>query len=325
MAFSPSALASLATALNRSPYGIGLTVQRGDNALLADQLEQIAREAHVGTDGALTLRVTHGTVTALLVESDHRPPVRYLLPPEGSEATPFLDLLMALAAPETTSAMAEPASHAELLVLVAPGCPSCPHAVRAAAMLAATTTEVALTVADVHHLTEVVKRHAIRSVPTIVLDDELAIPGVPSIRRLQSLIRERRSPAHQRRLFDSQLDAGRFSEAARLLQSHDELLEHFAASWQTSTLESRLRLMLVVEESAAGRLESLVPLLRPSLAAPSAPLRGDTADLVGRIATTQAAADLEPLLSDPHPDVVEAAAAALDDLHRRDDQPNRGP
>ncbi len=317
MSFSLSALAALGTALRRSPHRIALTVQRGGDLQLSDTLERIARTVCTGAGPALGLGVINGDNPALVVTSSHRPPVTYRALPEGSEAQVFLDLLLALAESKASGDADGPAAPVHLLVFIAPGCPSCPHAVRAAALLTASSPAAQLTVADATLVTDVAERHRVRTVPTTVIDGELTVTGVVSPRRLNRLIQERATPAHRRRVFASLLETGRFQEAASRLMEDRDLHEHFAALWRSSSLESRLRLMLVVEEADAARLAPLASLVRPVLTADSAPLRGDTADLIGRIGGGESLAILESLLADSSEEVVEAAEAARATLRAR--------
>jgi hypothetical protein len=113
------------------------------------------------------------------------------------------------------------------------------------------------------------------------------------------------------------METGRFQEAASRLMEDRDLHEHFAALWRSSTLESRLRLMLVIEEANTAHMAPLASLVRSALTADSAPLRGDTADLIGRIGGHESVAELESLLTDPSGEVVEAAEAALAALRAR--------
>lgn len=317
MSFALSALEALGAALRRSPHQIALTVQRGDDVQLSTTLETIARQICTGAGPALGLGVTNGDVPALVVTSSHRPPVTYRALPEGSEAQVFLDLLLALAESKASGDAGSPAAPVHLLVFIAPGCPSCPHAVRAAALLAASSPADRLTVADATLVTDLAERHRVRTVPTTIIDDDLTLTGVVSPRRLNRLIRERATPVHRRRVFESLMETGRFREAASRLMEDRELHEHFAALWRSSTLESRLRLMLVVEEADAACLAPLASLVRPALTADSAPLRGDTADLIGRIGGRESMASLESLITDPSGEVVEAAEEARATLRAR--------
>jgi HEAT repeat protein len=79
--------------------------------------------------------------------------------------------------------------------------------------------------------------------------------------------------------------------------------------------------MMAVEtalESDRAALDGLVPGLVPILGSEEAVLRGDTADLLGRIGHRTARDPLRMLLEDPNPDVAEIASEALEEIDIRD-------
>jgi HEAT repeat protein len=77
--------------------------------------------------------------------------------------------------------------------------------------------------------------------------------------------------------------------------------------------------MAAEEALEAGRevLDHLVADLVPILCAEDATLRGDTADLLGRIGHPAAKDALESLQGDPNPDVAEIASEALEEIGDR--------
>jgi HEAT repeat protein len=77
--------------------------------------------------------------------------------------------------------------------------------------------------------------------------------------------------------------------------------------------------MAVEEALEADRaaLDGLVSGLLPILPSEDAALRGDTADLLGRIAHWTARDPLRALLDDPNPDVAEIASEALEEIDDR--------
>jgi HEAT repeat protein len=79
--------------------------------------------------------------------------------------------------------------------------------------------------------------------------------------------------------------------------------------------------MMAVEtalEDDRSALDGLVPGLLPILGSEDAVLRGDTADLLGRIGHRAARDRLRTLLEDPNPDVAEIASEALEEIEARD-------
>ena len=70
-------------------------------------------------------------------------------------------------------------------------------------------------------------------------------------------------------------------------------------------------------EADCAALDGLVADLLPILRAGDAVLRGDTADLLGKIGHRAATDALSALLEDPNPDVAEIASEALGEIDDR--------
>jgi thioredoxin-like negative regulator of GroEL len=261
-----------------------------------------------------------------ITTGDHEPPrILYLALPEGPEEPPFLELVRELTG--TTAAtgswlnrartIAQPA---ELLVFIAPGCPSCPYTVRAALAVAAAAPQVKVTVIDATAHQDLAERYGVRSVPVLVIDGGRSVVGIMTAAELVDLLAGRSSEAYQAQLFASLLEAGRWTEAGHSL-SRGDATGHFVELWRESTLETRLRLMLAAEEALAhdpAALDALADQLIPVLSSDDTARRGDTADLLGRIAHPVARPAIEAMLDDPDPEIVEAATEALASFsHRR--------
>lgn len=219
---------------------------------------------------------------------------------------------------ELLSDLTEPA---ELLVFAAPGCPNCPHMVRAAAALDRASPLVSLKVVNATVETDLAGRYKVDSVPTTVVDGGLTIVGVRSLEELARLLVEREEPGGEKALFASLVESGRLDEAVGILLD-GRASEAFAGLWKESNLEDRIGLMVVAQDvldEDPRALDDLVPLLISVLLGEDAlegdpALRGDTADLLGRTGHPDARAALQALLQDPHPAVVEAARDALEEM-----------
>lgn len=216
----------------------------------------------------------------------------------------------------------EPLEHdTRILLFIGPGCPVCPHQVRAAATVAAASPRITLEIIDATRDPELAARYDIQSVPTTIIDEELFLLGAMPARRLADRIMERHGPDRERVLFASLMEAGRHEEASRRLAGARGI-EAFAELWSRSTLETRMGLMLVAEQTLeldpAG-LDPLVPLLLAGLDG-QGPLagdqarRGDTADLLARIGHPDARPALRRMAEDANAQVAEAARAALEEL-----------
>jgi glutaredoxin len=309
------------------PGAVRLVLRAGaTHTPLAARLLAAGESVRQATDGAVSLsRDTTGNAPgrpALTVVSRDRGRVHYLAVPEGPEEGPFVDGLIALAGgPPADAATTELVLDrpAEVLVFIAPSCPNCPRAVRAAFELAVASPAVTLAVIDATEFASLAARLGVRSVPTTVIDRELSVVGVVPSPRLATMLLERALPTHDGAVLGSMVRAGRFTDAAGLLVA-GRGRPRFAAMWRGSSLEERIGLVLTAEE-ALGRdetvLDELVPDLVGTLGDRDPARRGDTADLLGAIGHPAARSALEDLLEDPDPDVADAAADALESIARR--------
>ncbi len=206
----------------------------------------------------------------------------------------------------------------EVLLFVAPGCPVCPRQLKAAVTVAMASPRVALEIVDASREPELAARYQVRSVPTTVVDDELIMVGVVPAPELARRLVERQGPEARKLVFTALVEAGRHADAAERL-ADGRGAGAFLELWSTSTMEGRMRLLLVAEEALLHDPDGLDPLV-PELVAGlegEGPLagdpsrRGDTADLLGRIGHADSRPALERLANDPNDEVAEAAADAL--------------
>lgn len=240
--------------------------------------------------------------------------IRYLAIPKGPELLPFLDLLLAWASP--TEAVDADLPAATIEVLMAPTCPNCPAVVRTCLLLAAPRPQLALAVVDVQYFADLAG--PVRSVPTVIVDGLLTLTGPVSSDELRRALVERGSPEAQARALGSMIEADRMQAALGLLD-RETGMQALARLLSAGTLKDRMSVLLLAE-TALGEdphsLDRAVPFLLPLLSASDGSVRGDTADLLGKIGAPGAAAALRALLSDENPDVREVAAEALEQLRQ---------
>jgi hypothetical protein len=321
-----SVLQTLAKSARSSPAPLELVVHAADAASpLHDRLDGLAREIEEGTGGAIRRSTGDGVGPparpALSMVAGSRCPVHYLIDPRGPEEAPFVDALFELSADPGSQRtpprlVVDSEQPVDLLVFVADGCPHCPHAVSAAVSLAVHNATVTVSVVDAFAFADLASRFGVRSVPTTVIDRELTMTGVVPVQRLIRDIEARGHARHEQATFASMLESGRFAEAAeRLLEGRASQV--FLDLWRSSSLQSRIGLVLAAEEALDRQpdgLQGLAEGLLPALRAEDAALRGDTADLLGRLGAPGVRSALEQLLVDPDPEVVEAAEDALERL-----------
>lgn len=310
---------------------LSLVLRPGDeDASLASLLEEFAGQVESGARGVVS--VAHGDAgtlpggPALTVARGERGNIHYLALPEGLEAAPFVDLLLDLArdpaAPTEAWArsLAGLATPAELLVFVSAACPHCAQAVRAAHQVALAAEQVTVVIVDAQRFEQLASEFQVRSVPTTLVDRELVLQGAVSPAELTERILSRGSADHGMRTLISLVEAGRFPDVARRILGANGA-EELAHAWRRSALSLRMGLMLAAEEvleEDGTALDGVVEDLLPALDAEDAGLRGDTADLLGRIGHPGALGALASHAADPHPDVAEAVVDAIGQIRKRE-------
>jgi hypothetical protein len=307
----------------KTPLKLTLYTASGDQAPFSDLLADVARKTTeaAGTCAELREGEDAGEVPAtpaLVIASGDRGEIRYLALPEGPEAEPFEEALTGEfrggeeLPQETRLQLATLNDPADLQVFIASACPHCPQAVRAAHRLAMAGSQIRVTVIDAQRFPQLAERFTVKSVPTTVLDGDMALTGVIPATQLAAHILSRGSTEHAAARFASLIEGGNVTEGTERVLAGEA--DHFLTVWTKSATSSRIVLMTIAEEVLSqdpNALNGIVQGLISILAVEDAPLRGDTADLLGQIGHPDGLEALRPLLNDPVPDVAEIAAEAL--------------
>jgi len=121
------------------------------------------------------------------------PSVRYAAVPEGKELAPFLEVANGLS--QNASALSEKIRKtldkivvpAMIKVYVAPQCPFCPEVVRQLLRLTAEGSTMHLTIIDGTLFQETAEKDRIKSVPTVILDDQFRWTGSVRIEEIAEM------------------------------------------------------------------------------------------------------------------------------------------
>ncbi len=258
---------------------------------------------------------------ALVLHIGERSAIRYLAAPAGPEAAPFLAAMSQIGTSSSATEawqekLVELVDPIDLVVFIASACPNCPHIVGEANGLSLLAPAIRTTVIDAQHFPELAKSFGARSVPLTVVDEGLSITGAWRGRDLAEKLLARGTPAYAAGVFASLIAVGRFEDAARRLVAGSGR-GAFVDGWRGSAMSERMGLMMAAEaalEIEAGALDEQLPVLVEILGSDGADaaLRGDTADLLGKIGLPGAVEPLRGLLGDANPDVVEIAQEALE-------------
>lgn len=257
---------------------------------------------------------------ALTISAPGRGDIHYLALPEGRETGPFVEAMIAEGPASMEAGLVERLrgieKPVELYVFMASQCPHCPNAVRAANALALASERISTFVIDAQRFAELAARFKVATVPRTIIDGGLCLIGVKPVREFAEIVLSAGTPDYRQHHLLSLLETRRVEEAVDLIcaPGGDEA---FLTLWQTSTTTSRMALLLAEEkalERSPRSLDGIVPGLADLLGSDDATLRGDTADLLGKIGHPDARPALQKLLSDPNPDVAEIAAEVLEEL-----------
>jgi hypothetical protein len=292
-----------------------------------EPLAAAARQIEGASGGAITAKRGDGAGLAaqpcLTIAHRGLGMIHYQAVPDGPEAPPFVEALLGPSWDGATESWVERLSAlkrpAELLVFIGATCAHCPGAARSANRIALATPLVTVSIVDVQRHPTLAERFKVRAVPLTVLDGDLALTGVVRPAELVEKILSRDDERHGKDVLLSLVEQGRFEEVAHRMRTGPGAAQ-FLASWSGSTTSLRIGLLTAVEEALEidrTTLDDLVASLLPILHTEDAALRGDTADLLGKIGHRAATDSLKALLQDPNPDVAEIASEALEDIDQR--------
>ncbi len=301
----------------------------GEDSALEEPLTEVARQIERASGGALSVELGDGiglvALPCLTIAHRGVGRIHYQALPHGPEGRPFAEALLGSTRNgpdpseqwvERLAALARPV---ELLVFVGASCPHCPGAVRSANRLALASPMVTVSIVDVQAHANLAEHFNVRTVPLTILDGDLAVTGVVHSAELVDNILSRDDEGHGRDLLLSLVEQGRFGHAALRMGTAPGAAD-FVAIWKSSATSLRIGLMMAVEtalEDDRAALDGLVDGLLPVLRHEDPALRGDTADLLGRIGHPAAADALRALVDDPNRDVAEIASEALEEIDAR--------
>jgi hypothetical protein len=251
--------------------------------------------------------------------------IHYVAVPEGPELAPFLDAIRWLGSgqglPESKSLelLDGKTDPSNILVLIAGACPNCPDVVRRALTVAARQPLIRVTILDVIQNEDIGKRFKVKSTPTVIIDDAATHVGTLTLEKLISYLLHSGVDEELSGILESMINAGRAQDAADLLcrkKQPQALLPLYA----TPDFTARMGALLVFDESLEKDpriFDPIVGQLIDLLSHENAGLRGDTAELLGRIGASETIPALRKAIEDPDPDVCEAAREALQLLEGR--------
>ena len=262
---------------------------------------------------------------SVTVASEHGGNIHYLAVPEGPEFGPFLDALSwvgganALPADAVVASLDKLQVPTDVLVLIAPVCPHCPRVVRQVLSMAVRQPLISAVVVDAVQFHDMADRFKVKATPTTIINEALTLVGQVELPQLVEKILESGTAESFTTVLNSMIQSGRAEDAGVLLCKEDQP-EAILPLYLSNEFSSRMGALVAMEEALAESpraLDPIVPDLVKLLSHEDIGLRGDTAELLGKIGNPDAIPALQNSLNDPDPDVREAVEEALDVLRAR--------
>lgn len=245
--------------------------------------------------------------------------IHYLAAPEGHELPPFLEALTWLGGAEPPGAesarkLESLKSPVDLLILVAPVCPHCPQAVRLGLSLAVRQPLIKLTVVDAVQFGDIASQYKVKSTPTTIVNGGLTLIGTIAEHDLIKGIIESAEGSSLTAVIDSMIKSGRAEDAGKLICERDAS-RAVLPIYLSKEFSTRMGALVAIEEALSVNPRILDPIVGDLVALLSqddVALRGDTAELLGKIGNPSAEPALRKAAQDSDPDVREAAEEALE-------------
>jgi hypothetical protein len=252
--------------------------------------------------------------------------LRYQTIPVGFELQPFLEALIAF--DTGTIKLAEPVKRrlkeiklpTSLTVFISPQCTFCPQTVRRLIALPIIAENLHLTIIDGMLFPEMVQIHNIKSVPTVLLEDQFRWTGSVAIEELVDTIVTRSPSALRPSSLESIIKEGGAGQLAAMMMEAGFLFPAFYDVLTHDKWPIRLGAMVVMEqiidENPELSIEALDPLWQRFHQVASQ-VQGDILHVFGEIGDPRSVSWVESILSGHFdPEVKEAAREAADKISK---------
>lgn len=232
--------------------------------------------------------------------------VHYHAVPVENELAPFLEMLsllntsrqeLPLQALRHLEALQLPA---ELKLYVTPQCPFCPGAIREIVPLSFANPLLEVKVIDGLLFPELAGRDGIRSVPTLILDDQLRWTGSMDRQEILEALVHRDPSRLSAKALKEILKDGSADRLARMMLEQNCIFPSFPDLLSHPDWSVRLGAMVVVEELADQNPKlalELAPLLWERIEDVDGPARGDMISIFGLLGSKEYIPRLENLLT----------------------------
>jgi hypothetical protein len=305
---------------------VTLIVYIGEEDEYSREMANFARQLTGIAGGEMHLHYGEGVnlpgLPAIKIICGNQDNINYMALPTGPELKPFLNTLAILdrkqapvsaAAAEYIEQISRPA---QVKILISPTCQNCPKVVSNVNSVAALNPQVQVTIIDITHFMEIGLHYNARSAPTTIIDEKFTIIGELTSEKFARILAQRGTLKHVTETIKSMLNTGRAEDASFLILAMEDM-ETFMPLYLAEDMSTRMAMMLAMEEVLEidpRGLDKFLPELIGLMEHSDHRIRGDTADLLGKIGSPEAIPALKKAASDKNPDVAEAAEDALQEI-----------
>lgn len=248
--------------------------------------------------------------------------IHYMAMPEGSQLLPFLDLISWYGTGEmpvdlgVRTHLDKLGLPAGIMVLMSSSCPHCPQTVRSALVQAVLSDLVTVTIVDALMLSDLAQQFNCKSTPTTILNGEMTIVGSIGAEDLAKKLVDSSQEGSVTAVVESMVNSGRAEDAARLVCRRGQPLA-LVEVFRKKEFSTRIGALVAMESALDLNKEIFDPVLQELcdlLFTDDVGLKGDTAELLGKIGNSGAIPYLKKALIDDDEDVREAVEEALETL-----------
>ena len=245
--------------------------------------------------------------------------------PHGTELLPFLDMLADISEQSEENPQTGPDRklqiQARLKLYVSSMCTFCPGVVRKLLPLALQNTSIRLTVIDGVLFPELADTDHIRSVPTLILDDQFRWTGTVDLNELLNTIQHRDPAQLSAGTLASMISDGNAYQLAEMMLKEGCIFPAFIDLLAHEAFSTRLGAMAAAEEIAERRMSLAVHMAAPlaeRFEQQSDAVKGDILYIIGASGDYRSIDFLGKISTGEYSkDVIEAAADALEEIRSR--------
>jgi hypothetical protein len=316
-------LEDIRTLLQNSSHPVSVFVNAQGEDRRGEDLQALAGELIAAglTQGSLFEDSQSATGPFLAFSADNRQPRHfYQSLPSGKEWQPFYHLIRTLAtgevvlSPRAIISTRNLNESVTLRILITSTCPFCAQVVTLVNQLAAASPLLKTWIIDAQLFPEWLLKYPVKSVPAIILDEEVVKTGLITDSELAGLLEKRNSREYLAQLYRNDLMEKRLGPALERLTSRLQDIPLIAGLIKAEEFGVKLGAMALMEQLSekipqghALMVDALVPLLQES----SEQILGDAAYLIGTLQDPRKISILKRFLNHPNPEISEIAQEGI--------------